>query len=376
KSENDELLNSLSSRIFSLLVDDLVMDAALQAHRDAAKSRAVCANCGTCCSAVRTPGQSGSASPCKASMLSRSGTPSMSDIRGANGTPGKEGVLYLECVNCQRQIASSRYAPHLSSCMGLSSSRRAAVRGSAKAKQSAERERSLSPGSDAAALSEDSQPLKNKAKSKSKKKDEAEFSLKRKRPTSPQPSPKKPKPKPAASSAANSPRFKNPTIPPPQSHAFKKSQSKVPSKLRESSTVSFERSSSPETSLGSFRSPPMAHQTVGGTWGAAVNGGKGPGNAGKMAGNGGRVAANGSKMAANGKVAPGAKAGATVSRPAGAGPPKAAGTGPPKRMNATQVRQQVPVPVPMPAPAPKPHFAFDEDEGDETGSSTDSSSSS
>ena len=36
-----------SSRIFSLLVDDLVMDAALQAHRDAAKSRAVCANCGT-----------------------------------------------------------------------------------------------------------------------------------------------------------------------------------------------------------------------------------------------------------------------------------------------------------------------------------------
>ncbi|KAI5835432.1 hypothetical protein K523DRAFT_411496 [Schizophyllum commune Tattone D] len=407
KSENDELLNSLSSRIFSLLVDDLVMDAALQAHRDAAKSRAVCANCGTCCSAVRTPGQSGLASPCKASMLSRSGTPSMSDSRGGNGTPGKEGVLYLECVNCQRQIASSRYAPHLSSCMGLSSSRRAAVRGSAKAKQSAERERSLSPGSDVAALSEDSQPLKNKAKSKSKKKDEAEFSLKRKRPTSPQPSPKKPKPKPAGTSAANSPRFKNPTIPPPvsrpassarlgphsrrpssqpvpsaspaqQSHAFKKSQSKVPSKLRESSTVSFERSSSPETSLGSFRSPPMAHQTVGGTWGAAVNGGKGPGNVGKLAGNGGRVVANGSKMAANGRVAPGAKGGAAGSRPAGSGPPKAAGTGPPKRMNATQVRQQVPVPVPvpMPAPAPKPHFAFDEDEGDETGSSTDSSSSS
>ena len=101
----------------------------------------------------------------------------------------------------------------------------------------------------------------------------------------------------------------------------------------------------------------MAHQTVGGTWSAAVNGGKGPGNAGKMAGNGGRVAANGSKMAANGKVSPGTKAGAAGSRPAGAGPPKAAGTGPPKRMNATQVRQQV-VPVPMPAPAPKPHFAF------------------
>ncbi|KAL1728916.1 hypothetical protein EV714DRAFT_237794 [Schizophyllum commune] len=366
KSENDELLNSLSSRIFSLLVDDLVMDAALQAHRDAAKSRAVCANCGTCCSAgelhllpctIMPPLTMTFPHPCH---------------RGGNGTPGKEGVLYLECVNCQRQIASSRYAPHLSSCMGLSSSRRAAVRGSAKAKQSAERERSLSPGSDAAALSEDSQSLKNKAKSKSKKKG----NLKRKRPTSPQPSPKKPKPKPAATSATNSPRFKNPTIPPPQSHAFKKSQSKVPSKLRESSTVSFERSSSPETSLGSFRSPPMAHQTVGGTWGAAVNGGKGPGNAGKMAGNGGRVAANGSKMAANGKVAPGTKAGAAGSRPAGAGPPKATGTGPPKRMNATQVRQQVPVPVPMPAPAPKPHFAFDEDEGDETGSSTDSSSSS
>lgn len=37
-------------------------------------------------------------------MLSRSGTPSMSDSRGGNGTPGKEGVLYLECVNCQRQV--------------------------------------------------------------------------------------------------------------------------------------------------------------------------------------------------------------------------------------------------------------------------------
>ena len=28
----------------------------------------------------------------------------MSDSRGGNGTPGKEGVLYLECVNCQRQV--------------------------------------------------------------------------------------------------------------------------------------------------------------------------------------------------------------------------------------------------------------------------------
>ncbi|TRM61413.1 hypothetical protein BD626DRAFT_500947 [Schizophyllum amplum] len=323
-SENDELLNSLSSRIFSLLVDDLVMDAALQAHRDAAKSRAICASCGTRCSAVRTPTQSGQASPCKASAFSRSGTPSVSN-NGANGssTPNKDGVLYLECVNCQRQIASSRYAPHLSSCMGLNTSRRAAVRGSAKAKQSAERERSLSPIDDGAALSEDSQPLKNKSKSKSKKKDEAEFSLKRKRPTSPQPSPKKPRPKPVASSSI-SPRFKNPTVPSSQSHVYKQTQSKVPSKLRESSTVSFERdrSSSPETSLGSFRSPPMAHKNASAPWGAVAG--------------------------------------------------KPVGTGPPKRgMNPTQMRA-----APAPAPAPVQHFAIDDDEGDETGSSTDSSSSS
>jgi len=57
---------------------------------------------------------------------------------GGNGS--KDGTILLDCVNCQRQvrsvfastawihvaqIASNRYAPHLASCMGLSSARRA-----------------------------------------------------------------------------------------------------------------------------------------------------------------------------------------------------------------------------------------------------------
>lgn len=65
-----------------------------------------------------------------------------------------DGNIYLECLNCQRQvsrndskandatltrgvskIASNRYAPHLSSCMGLGTGmRRGATRGSAKSK--------------------------------------------------------------------------------------------------------------------------------------------------------------------------------------------------------------------------------------------------
>lgn len=60
------------------------------------------------------------------------------------GNGSKDGTILLDCVNCQRQvrrrlltqfksmiwinvaqIASNRYAPHLASCMGLSSARRA-----------------------------------------------------------------------------------------------------------------------------------------------------------------------------------------------------------------------------------------------------------
>jgi len=90
-------------------------------------------------------------------------TPSSAlELKATNGSSGtgtntptsvKDGNLYLECVNCSRQVrlptfcvvrlnsqvthpqvASNRYAPHLSNCMGLASARRGAVRGNAKSK--------------------------------------------------------------------------------------------------------------------------------------------------------------------------------------------------------------------------------------------------
>jgi len=61
-------------------------------------------------------------------------------IGAGGGNGSKDGTILLDCVNCQRQVrsvfasmdwinvvqvASNRYAPHLASCMGLSSARRA-----------------------------------------------------------------------------------------------------------------------------------------------------------------------------------------------------------------------------------------------------------
>ncbi|RDB29017.1 hypothetical protein Hypma_015266 [Hypsizygus marmoreus] len=271
KSERDETLALLTARIFSAMVNDLVMDATLQSHHEVARSRAVCRVCHTHCGLAHAPGPSATANV--STMTSRPGTPaSVNDAKAASGSSGtgtntptsvKDGNLYLDCVNCSRQIASNRYAPHLSTCMGLSSARRGAARGTNKSKQPSDPGRSVSPESDAGNVSDDSSKLKGKAKSMTKRADEAEFNLKRKRPVSPQVSPAKNQKKqktsgsPVSRLKADPPASKarNNTYHPPSL-----SQSKVPSKLRDSSTASFiggsstsdsSRASSPGVTLAS-----------------------------------------------------------------------------------------------------------------------------
>ncbi|KAG7099472.1 hypothetical protein E1B28_001321 [Marasmius oreades] len=251
KQEKELFLSGLVTKIFCAMLDDIVMDSAIQAHNEVSRSRAVCVVCGTRCNAVHVPGSS------KLATSSRAATP-MAEGNSLNGAttsiPGstpssvKDGNVYLDCVNCYHPIASNRYAAHLSSCLGLSSARRTANRGSIKSKQS-DAGRSNSPASEIGNISEDdeSKPsAKGKMKSKGKRADEAEFSMKRKRPISPQVSPNK-KPKPKGLSPLKKAGSSGVVL------SSLGSQSKVPSKLRDSSTAPYpgstsssSRSSSPD----------------------------------------------------------------------------------------------------------------------------------
>ncbi|KAJ3718299.1 hypothetical protein EV361DRAFT_646977 [Lentinula raphanica] len=256
RAEKEQILSSLSNKLFCDFLDDFIMDIALEAHAEVFKSRAVCEICGTRCNAAHVPV---SLSQRTQTSSSRAETPSV--VEGSTNTPnsgkGADGTIHLECVNCQRMVASNRYAPHLSNCMGLNSSRRGAVRGSTKTKQPSDAGRSGSPASEAGYISEDGKAQKGKGKSKTKRADEAEFNLKRKRPLSPQVSPSKKQRQ--KGSPASRVKSDMDGISSTSSIPTTNSQSKIPSKLRDSSLASFNdressgssRESSPDASLSS-----------------------------------------------------------------------------------------------------------------------------
>ncbi|KAJ7932618.1 hypothetical protein B0H13DRAFT_789294 [Mycena leptocephala] len=252
KSQKEETLSALATRIFSTMLEDIVMDVTLQSHHESARSRSTCQVCKTRCSSAHAPTHSQVASQ---PLPSRPSTPAANGSAGtgtSTPTSAKDGNLYLECVNCSRQIASNRYAPHLSSCMGLSTTRRGAARGNAaKSKQPSEAEgRSTSPEG---TLSDEGGTPKRKGKSKAKNETD---NLKRKRPESPQLTPNKKQKKQSASGSPVS-RLKSGTdvsgIPGSALQSpSTSSQSKVPSKLRDSSTASLiERSSTPSSRFSS-----------------------------------------------------------------------------------------------------------------------------
>ncbi|EIM92829.1 uncharacterized protein STEHIDRAFT_152134 [Stereum hirsutum FP-91666 SS1] len=297
KSERDEVLDELASRVFSTMLDDLILDAALQSHQEVARNRAVCDVCHTRCGLAHNAGPSTLAM----NGRSRAGTPSlegggrMGTPTPGSSTPKSDGNMLLDCVVCGRQVASARYAPHLSGCMGMNGTRRGSSRNvTSKPKLPSESGRSASPYLDGDFEGEDI-PLamsKAKAPSKSKQKDDAPFSTKRKQTGSPSPPKKSKKAKTGAS-----PLTRVATIPDipgnPTNHFLSipsNSQSKVPSRLRESSTAFLDRdrSSSPESASSpgtlpiSAATPSSVHsiQTNGtkkGGGGAAVPSGFGRG---------------------------------------------------------------------------------------------------
>jgi len=153
--------------------------------------------------------------------------------------------VLLDCVGCGRPMASNRYASHLSGCIGIGTgTRRAAVRNAtSKSKLGSDAGRSVSPypGSENGNASDHNSPLpppgpkkkgrppKNKPKVPSTSNDDGDVLSNRKRPGSPLSSPTKNKKQkvsvPLARTGSNSP------LAPPGA----KSQSKIPSRLRESS---------------------------------------------------------------------------------------------------------------------------------------------
>ncbi|KIK46261.1 hypothetical protein CY34DRAFT_439850 [Suillus luteus UH-Slu-Lm8-n1] len=286
KTEREDAISAITSKLFSAMLDDLAMDAALQAHHQLLRSRAVCRICHTRCGLVH-PNGAQTVTPQSQSILHGDIGGKTASSTGTNTPNGSkpDGNIFFECMVCKRQVASNRFAPHLSACMGTGTgSRRAAPRGTnLKAKIPIEPGRSASPypGSENGNVSDDNSNGKGKAKGKGKRAgnilllffllirerfdkfvvDDADFNLKRKRPISPQTSPTKKPTKKLKTAGSPVSRLKaepdssgttaSSTLQVPSSS----SQSKVPSKLRSSSTASFlerDRSSTPgsQSSVG------------------------------------------------------------------------------------------------------------------------------
>ncbi|KAH9947660.1 hypothetical protein B0H21DRAFT_737467 [Amylocystis lapponica] len=281
KKERDEVVSELASRVLSAMLEEVLMDVVLQSHQEIARSRTVCGICHTRCGAVHVPGPSSATTQAVGSsshVSSPSGETKSAEANGSattgTNTPvnGKsDGNVYFECGICNKRVASNRYAPHLSNCMGLSSSRRGAARSATtKTKLAAEAGRSTSPylGSENGNISDDGKTtVKGKGKSRAKRTDEAEFSLNRKRPGSPSISPNK-KPKKAKTSGSPAVRAKTDDLPGSPSGALPSSltasQSKVPSRLRDSSIVSsiqHDQQSSSSDSPSRLSSPPRSIST-------------------------------------------------------------------------------------------------------------------
>lgn len=256
KADRDDALDTLASKLFEALLDDIVVDVALQSQQEVARNRRKCDVCHTHCRQVHTPTLPSATMTATASQStlagSRPGTPprdagTPSVVGTPNGGMNKDGTVLLDCVGCGRPMASNRYASHLSGCIGIGTgTRRAAVRNAtSKSKLGSDAGRSVSPypGSENGNASDHNAPLpppgpkkkgrppKNKPKAPVPvtNNDDGDVLSNRKRPGSPLSSPTKNKKQkvsvPLARTGSNSP------LAPPGA----KSHSKIPSRLRESS---------------------------------------------------------------------------------------------------------------------------------------------
>ncbi|KAF8505110.1 hypothetical protein BU17DRAFT_71496 [Hysterangium stoloniferum] len=150
-------------------------------HKDVTRPTPLCAVCGTRCGSAHTQGKHANGagpSTSRGSVTLAPGSPAGNTVTAISTTPiakdKTDGNIYFECTNCQKRIASNRYAPHLSGCLGIGTGfRRGDARNaSAKGELGAEVDRGGSPfpGSDYRSPSRESINGKTKVKPKSHKK--------------------------------------------------------------------------------------------------------------------------------------------------------------------------------------------------------------
>ncbi|KAF8520145.1 hypothetical protein BU17DRAFT_89134 [Hysterangium stoloniferum] len=163
------------------MLHEVIMDAVLQSHKDVTRLTPLCAVCGTRCGSTHTQGKhanSAGPSTSRGCVTLAPGSPAGNTVTAVSTTPiakdKTDGNIYFECTNCQKRIASNRYAPHLSGCLGIGKGfrRGAACNASANNKLGAEVDRGGSPfpGSDYGSPSRESINGKTKVKPKSHKK--------------------------------------------------------------------------------------------------------------------------------------------------------------------------------------------------------------
>lgn len=151
----EELIAHFSNKAFSGMLQEILIDTVLQSHKEIVRTVFQMNN-------VASTSSNGIA-------VSANGSPGIGTNLASNPT-GKDktdGNIYFECTNCQKKIASNRYAPHLSGCLGIGTgSRRGAARNaSAKNRLGPELERGASP-----AVSDYGSPLLDTPNSKGKSK--------------------------------------------------------------------------------------------------------------------------------------------------------------------------------------------------------------
>ncbi|KAI8982959.1 hypothetical protein BDB01DRAFT_134930 [Pilobolus umbonatus] len=96
--DNRRTIASLAFSLLGDLIDECVNDVLLDIHRDIKRATSVCQICQTRCK----------------QYIQRPGCDVWGKSYNVNNLPS------YECVNCKKTIASTRYAPHLEKCLGLS----------------------------------------------------------------------------------------------------------------------------------------------------------------------------------------------------------------------------------------------------------------
>ncbi|RXK36069.1 hypothetical protein M231_06663 [Tremella mesenterica] len=141
----DEELKVMANSIFDEMLDNVLLTTTISAHREIVRGRLPCNICHTHCRGHQplvqeTPSQAGGylVGPEK-------GTGGATGIGSGSGKMDNSGNVFFECLVCRRLITSNRYAPHLSSCLGLKGSTRRGARAAANKIRLGTTERSSSP---------------------------------------------------------------------------------------------------------------------------------------------------------------------------------------------------------------------------------------